>query len=119
MLRIKITTSCLVLLWAITLDAWSVHAQAMGDDLERIDPLASAKHSKISPMILHRLNMQNIQEGRMSLKGGLAIDIGAMDTNEKGLQVYIELEELGQEILERLEAWGVTIEIVEPVHKLV
>jgi subtilisin family serine protease len=116
MLRIKITTSCLVLFWAITLGAWSVHAQAMGDDLERIGPVASAKHPKISPMILHRLN---IQEGLVIPEGGLAIDIGAMDTSEKGLQVYIELEELSQEILEQLKTWDVTIEIVEPIHKLV
>jgi YVTN family beta-propeller protein len=61
----------------------------------------------------------NIQEGRTSPEEGLAIDIGAMDINEKRLQVYIELKELGQEILEQLKTWGVTIKIAKPIHKLV
>jgi subtilisin family serine protease len=122
MLRIRIRTSCLVLFWGVTLGVWSVHAQAMLDYLKRISPLASAKHPKISPMILHHLN---VQEGLMSPEGaligpegGLAIDIGGMDTNEQGLQVYIELNELGQEILEQLKTSGVTIEIVESIRKL-
>lgn len=105
---------CLISLWP-----WPVDAQATAEGTKHIGPPFVAKHPKISPDILHGVDLE---AGRIRSEPPWAIGIRGLDINANGLQVYIELEEVRpriQEMIEGLKAFGVTIEIVEPVAKLV
>jgi hypothetical protein len=108
--------SFLVLLGGIMLWAWAFQGLALGEDSQGIGFSPSTPSTKLSPSILHGSETWN---GRTRSERGLAFDMGAMDIDATGLQVYIELEDWSQTILDQLQAARVTIELTDPTQKLV
>jgi hypothetical protein len=96
--------------------AWAFQGLALGEDSQGMGLSPATPSTKLSPSILHGIETWS---GRTRSETGLAFDIGAMDISAAGLQVYIELEEWSQTILEQLQAARVTIELTDPTLKLV
>jgi hypothetical protein len=116
MVRGKLIIAFLAVLCTIILASWAVGGEGLEDDVKRSGPFRTEKHPKISPSILQALKLR---QGGMTTKEGLSLGVGAMDINAQGLQVYVELEEVGPAILEELKSHGTMIEIVAPSARII